>query len=577
MVKGVRRCEFEIEEQGYHSHYLLLGGGKMAYYGWPAWEFNETRDLATHKVWVTDRKETLRTITFLDYWMLFQYANGFAVGADYFQLPSARGADWRDKDGWILVSVKPTTEEEQRQREPEFRKRIAPWIEDFGKQYHKYVDELNEMIAKIKAIDMEKATDWELKRVFEDWVEFYVYAAEVHFIWMYAWAIIFTQFENACKELLGIDKHDRLFNDVMGGADHKLLQTDRGLWHLARQAKELGLEPLFQSTTDNRKLLTKISQEGKKGEKWLADLRKFNDEYGWRTVGNWDIGTPSWVEDPSLTFPAIRAFMEQPAFAVDEHRQRLVKARETAEKEVLSRIPEDSKEWFAKLMKAAQWSSVVGEEHIFYCENYGNALGRLITKEVGKRFTQAGLLDDPLDICYLTPEEIAIRIILRFDARDAVKVRKQQHTEFRKVEPPPFFGNPEAIPETFARDPALSLAVVPIPRVRPELKADLYGTTAAPGVAEGVAHVIISEEQFHEFKPGEILVTLETSPAWTPLFGMAKAVITDVGGAASHAALLGREYGLPVISGTVEGTKKIKTGMRVKADGDLGVVYILTK
>lgn len=548
-----------------------------AYYGWPAWEFIEARDLSTHKVWITDRKETLRTITFLDYWMLFQYANGFAVGADYFQLPSARGADWREKEGWILVSVKSTTEEEQKQREPEFRKRIAPWIEDFGKQYHKYVDELNEMIAKIKAVDMEKATDWELKRAFEDWVEFYVYAAEVHFIWMYAWTIIFTQFEDACKELLNIDKHDRLFNDLMGGFDHKLLQTDRELWRLAKQATELGLEPLFQSTTDNRKLLSKISQEGKKSQKWLADLREFNNEYGWRTVDNWDISTPSWVEDPSMTFTAIRASMNQPVFAVDKHRQRLVKAREKAEKEAISRIPDDARGWFVKLMKAAQWGSIVGEEHIFYCENYGNALGRLVTKEIGKRFTEAGLLDDPRDVCFLTPEEIAIRVILRFDAHDTVKTRKQQHEEFRKVEPPPFFGDPEAIPETFAKDPALSLAVVPIPRVRPELKADLYGTTAAPGVAEGIAHVLTSEKQFSEFKAGEILVTMETSAAWTLLFGLAKAIITDVGGAASHAALLGREYGLPVVSGTVEGTKKIKTGMRVKADGDLGVVYILSK
>jgi phosphohistidine swiveling domain-containing protein len=547
------------------------------YYGWPAWEFKEERDLSTHKVWVSDRKETLRTITFLDYWMLFQYANGFAPGADYFQIPSTRGADWRDKEGWILVSVKATTEEEQKQREPEFRKRIAPWIDDFGKEYHKYVDELNGMIAKIKAVDMEKATDWDLKRAFEDWVEFYVYAAEVHFIWMYAWTIIFTQFEDVCKELLNIDKYDRLFNDIMGGADHKLLQTDRGLWRLARQATELGLEPLFRSTKDNKKLLSKISQEGEKGKKWLADLRKFTSEYGWRTVDNWDISTPSWVEDPSMTFRAIRAFMDQPTFAVDKHRQRLLKAREKAEKEVISRVPEDAKEWFVKLMKAAQWSSVVGEEHIFYCENYGNALGRMVTKEIGKRFTEAGLIDEPLDVCFLTPEEITIRVILRFDAHDAVKARKKQHEEFRKAEPPPFFGNPEAIPETFGRDPALSLAVVPIPRVRPELKADLYGTSAAPGVAEGVAHVLTSEKQFGEFKAGEILVTLETSAAWTPLFGLAKAVITDVGGAASHAALLGREYGLPVVSGTVEGTKKIKTGMRVKADGDQGVVYILSK
>lgn len=549
----------------------------MAYYGWPAWEFNEARDLATHKVWITDRKETLRTITFLDYWMLFQYANGFACGADYFQLPSARGADWRDRDGWILVSVKPTTEEEQRQREPEFRKRIAPWIEDYGKEYYKYIDELNGKIAKIKALNMEKATDWELKRAFEDWVELYMYAAEVHFIWMYSWAIIFAQFENVCKELLGIDKYTPLFNDLMAGVDHKILQTDRGLWRLASQARELRLEPLFHSTTDNRKILAKISQEGEKGKKWLADLREFNNEYGWRTVGNWDIGTPSWVEDSSRAVPAIRAFIDQPAFAVDEHHKRLVKAREKAEKEVISRVPEDARDWFVKLMKAALWSSIVSEEHIFYCENYGNALGRLVTKEVGKRFAEAGLLNEPRDICFLTPEEIAIRIILKFDARDTVKIRKQQHTEFRKVEPPPFFGNPEAIPETFAKDPALSLAVVPIPRVRPELKADLYGTGASPGVAEGVTHVIRSEEQFYEFKPGEILVTLETSSAWTPLFGMAKAVITDVGGVLSHAAIIGREYGVPVVSGTIEGTAKLKTGMRVKADGDLGVVYILTK
>jgi len=394
---------------------------------------------------------------------------------------------------------------------------------------------------------------------------------------MYSWAIIFAQFENVCKELLGIDKYAPLFNDLMAGVDHKILQTDRGLWRLARQARELRLEPLFQSTTDNRKLLAKISQEGEKGNKWLADLREFNNEYGWRTVGNWDIGTPSWVEDPSRAFPAIRAFMDQPAFAVDEHHKRLVKAREKAEKEVISRVPGDARDWFVKLMKAAPWSSIVSEEHIFYCENYGNALGRLVTKEVGKRFAEAGLLNEPRDICFLTPEEIAIRIILKFDARDTVKIRKQQHTEFRKVEPPPFFGNPEAIPETFAKDPALSLAVVPIPRVRPELKADLYGTGASPGVAEGVAHVIMSEEQFQEFKPGEILVTLETSSAWTPLLGMAKAVITDVGGVLSHAAIIGREYGVPVVSGTIEGTAKLKTGMRVKADGDLGVVYILTK
>jgi len=92
-----------------------------------------------------------------------------------------------------------------------------------------------------------------------------------------------------------------------------------------------------------------------------------------------------------------------------------------------------------------------------------------------------------------------------------------------------------------------------------------------------VVNVLLSEEDFDKFEPGSILVTVETSSVWTPLFNVAKAVVTDVGGILSHSAILGREYGLPVISGCVEGTKKLKSGMKVKVDGDMGVVYILEK
>ena len=126
----------------------------------------------------------------------------------------------------------------------------------------------------------------------------------------------------------------------------------------------------------------------------------------------------------------------------------------------------------------------------------------------------------------------------------------------------------------FARE-LIGKTVVSIPFVRPELKADLYGTVGTPGCIEGTAHVILDESQFHEFMPGEILVTKATSAVWTPLFNMAKAIVTDGGGALSHAAIVGREHGLPVVAGTMEGTMKIKTGMKLRVDGDNGVVYIL--
>ena len=114
-----------------------------------------------------------------------------------------------------------------------------------------------------------------------------------------------------------------------------------------------------------------------------------------------------------------------------------------------------------------------------------------------------------------------------------------------------------------------------MPMVKPELKADLYGTASAPGVVEGIARLIYSEDQFSEVQPGDILVVPVTNPYWTPLFGILKGVVTDYGGAMSHSVVVGREYGIPVVAGCLEGTSKIKNGQKIRVDGDMGAVYIL--
>jgi len=311
------------------------------------------------------------------------------------------------------------------------------------------------------------------------------------------------------------------------------------------------------------------------GKTWLEAFRAFLQEYGWRTVENWDASHATWIEKPSQVLPSIRRFMSVPTFALDEARPKLVEARLKAEQEATSRVPADKREGFTKLMKAAQWSSIVDEEHPFYAENYGNALARRVTKEIGRRFARQGLIDDPQDVYFLLPEEISVRILGRFSGKELVSIRKKQHAQFRKAEPELFIGDITKLGEVIASSPMLRSTQQPHPRVRPELGADLYGTVSTPGVVEGEVKVLLSEEDFDKFEPGCVLVTIETSSVWTPLFNIASAVVTDVGGILSHSAILGREYGLPVISGCVEGTKKLKTGMRVRVDGDVGVVYIL--
>jgi pyruvate,water dikinase len=87
--------------------------------------------------------------------------------------------------------------------------------------------------------------------------------------------------------------------------------------------------------------------------------------------------------------------------------------------------------------------------------------------------------------------------------------------------------------------------------------------------------VIATVEELDQVETGEILVCPITAPSWAPVFARIKAAVSDVGGIMAHAAIVSREYGLPAVVGTGFGTKTIKSGQRIRVDGDNGVVTIL--
>jgi pyruvate,water dikinase len=60
------------------------------------------------------------------------------------------------------------------------------------------------------------------------------------------------------------------------------------------------------------------------------------------------------------------------------------------------------------------------------------------------------------------------------------------------------------------------------------------------------------------------------------VFSTIAAVVTDIGGMMSHAAIVCREYGLPAVTGTGSATTAIRTGQRIRVDGDTGAVTLLT-
>ena len=99
------------------------------------------------------------------------------------------------------------------------------------------------------------------------------------------------------------------------------------------------------------------------------------------------------------------------------------------------------------------------------------------------------------------------------------------------------------------------------------------GDGASPGIAIGHVRVLKSAAEINKIEPGEVLVAPQTNPDYVPAMKKASAIVTDLGGRTSHAAIVSREIGIPAVVGSQTGTKVLKTGMVVTVNGATGEVF----
>jgi pyruvate,water dikinase len=103
----------------------------------------------------------------------------------------------------------------------------------------------------------------------------------------------------------------------------------------------------------------------------------------------------------------------------------------------------------------------------------------------------------------------------------------------------------------------------------------LRGLAASRGVYEGPARLVSGPSGFNRIVKGDVLVTVSTTEAFNILLPLLGAIVTDSGGLLSHSAIVAREYGIPGVVGTREGTVRIPDGARVQVDGGAGEVTVL--
>jgi nucleoside-diphosphate-sugar epimerase/phosphohistidine swiveling domain-containing protein len=179
---------------------------------------------------------------------------------------------------------------------------------------------------------------------------------------------------------------------------------------------------------------------------------------------------------------------------------------------------------------------------------------RLALREVGRRQVDADVFADAGDVFYLVPEEVAAPA--RFVEK--IPARRTERARLAALQLPSMF--------TLRWEPLNSNAITAGP-------VDvLRGIGVSPGIVRGPVRVVHSCDEVDDIEPGAVLVVRVTDVGWTPLFGCVAAVVTDVGGLHSHAAIVAREFGIPCVVGTQHATLSLADGVVVEVDGTNGTV-----
>ncbi|MEV6637881.1 PEP/pyruvate-binding domain-containing protein [Actinoplanes sp. NPDC051470] len=194
---------------------------------------------------------------------------------------------------------------------------------------------------------------------------------------------------------------------------------------------------------------------------------------------------------------------------------------------------------------------------------------RSCVRRLGAHLTAIGVLDDADDVFFCTRTDLDAALAGHASPLTATAAAGRRAWERQRRLPAPLaLGRPPRLVGDVidrmvrqARGPA-------------DIRAAIVGHPASAGQATGSVRIITGPHDFATLADGDVLVAPATTPAWTPLFALAAAVVTDGGTLAAHASLVAREYGIPAVVGTGDATRRLHTGQRVTVNGTTGTVTV---
>jgi pyruvate,water dikinase len=366
-----------------------------------------------------------------------------------------------------------------------------------------------------------------------------------------------------------------LLGRLQNSADDRNWDKIRALWEMKELVNgDAVLQAAFGKP--NGPEIAEALKATERGQRFLDEkVIPYQKEFGWHAVWSHEFIYPSFREDMN---PVLQLVRDQYTANYDyPSKVAALKADiEAAAKEILEGLEGEALEEMRAANEINLKMAPLTPDHHFYIDQGANAHVRLVLIAIGEKLVEMGMLDQPDDV-----------ILFRYNglrefmgAPDAESGRaiasagRAKRVAAEAIRPKDWVGTATATQLAF---PYLNLWGFPDKFNRPrEMHGDkIVGIGGSPGVVEGIARVVMSTDEFDSLVPGEILVCEMTNPAWQVLYGKIIAVVTNAGDLVAHPAVLAREYEIPAVVGTSVGTYRIKTGDRIRVDGNVGEVEIL--
>lgn len=353
---------------------------------------------------------------------------------------------------------------------------------------------------------------------------------------------------------------EELFGAVSAGlsASETVREADR-IWEIAATVREAG------AVDAARGLSWAEFSARADASTTVAAFNDFLRDHRHRGANYKDVLYPRWGDDPEMLWAQVRAFLDEgprPSSVNQASASRRVAAQRKVLQDLRGPLAPVRRAVLKFLFKYNAIYASLRDNHRYYYDQVWWMLRRIFV-EKGRRLQAAGLLASPDDIFFLDRREhagLASGELAPALAADRIRIRREEWRRTRREQPPKFLRR------GYAPDDAWE---------RPADASRLSGLAASPGQARGPARIVYDVSDLERVGPGDILVTRQTDPSWTPAFARLGGLVLETGGVLAHGASLCREFGLPCVTAVEHATQLIRDGDIIAISGSDGAVDVV--